>query len=286
MSSKKKPLVSICIPHWQVRELITPCLRAIRKFTQNIPIEVIVVDNGSQDESLPYLRSLSWIKLIERGRQTPENWVEAFMTALDLGFDNSCGKYFVIMHTDTLIKHPLWLDRLIRPMENDPKCAAVGAWKLELRHPLYEFTKKITDTKKAKLWFRRNLLGDQSACQLKRELCPRDYCAIYHAEPIRNFGLRFHAENQWKGYTAGEQMYYQLKEKGYHAEVIDTAEMMEYMIHLAHATAGLRPKQRHLNHRHAQRKSERNLRRFFNLPLIKELMEDESLDHDLVETTV
>ncbi|MBN2180319.1 MAG: glycosyltransferase family 2 protein [Sedimentisphaerales bacterium] len=286
MGGKNKPLVSICIPHWQVRELITPCLRAIRKFTQNIPIEVIVVDNGSKDESLPYLRSLSWIKLIERGQQTPENWVEAFITALDLGFENSCGKYFAIMHTDTFVKHPLWLERLTEPMDKDPKCAAVGAWKLELRHPVYEFTKKITDTKKAKLWLRRNLFGDQSARQLKRELCPRDYCAIYRAEPIRKFGLRFREENRWRGYTAGEQMYYQLKENGYRAEVIDTAEMMKYMEHLAHATAGLRPKQRHLNHRHAQKKSERKLRRFFDSPLIKELMEDESLDHELVETAL
>ncbi len=283
MTEKKEPLVSICMPHWQVKELVMPCLRAIRKFTRKIPIEVIVVDNGSQDESLPYLRSLSWIKLIERGKLTPENWVEAFVTALDLGFENSRGEYFIIMHTDTLIKDPGWLERLLSPLERDPKCAAVGAWKLELRHPVYEFTKKITDTKKAKLWLRRTLLGDANARQLKRELCPRDYCAVYRSEPIRRLGLSFNARGRWAGYTAGEQMYYQLKENGYHAEVLDTAEMIKYMEHLAHATAGMRPKQRHLNHRHAQRKSERRLRRFFNSPLIKELMEDESLDRDLVE---
>lgn len=286
MTGKNEPVVSICIPHWQVRELLTPCLRAIRKFTRNIPIEVIVVDNGSEDESLPYLRSLSWIKLIERSKQTPENWIRAFVTALDLGFKHSRGEYFVIMHTDTLIKHPEWLERLIKPFKGDPKCAAVGAWKLELRHPVYEFTKKMTDTKKAKLWLRRNLLGDQKARQLKRELCPRDYCAIYRAEPIRRLGLIFNEQDRWIGYTAGEQMYYQLRENGYHAVVIDTAEMIKYMVHLAHATAGLRPEQRRLNHRHAQRKSERKLRRFFNIPLIRELMEDESLDRDVVDTAV
>jgi len=98
--------------------------------------------------------------------------------------------------------------------------------------------------------------------------------------------LRFYAQGRWIDYTSAEQMYYQLKENGYHAVVIDTAEMMKYMVHLAHATAGLRPEQRRLHHRHAQRKSERKLRRFFNLPLIKELMEDESLDRDVIETAV
>ncbi|HUW18469.1 MAG TPA: glycosyltransferase family A protein [Sedimentisphaerales bacterium] len=278
MTEKETPRVSICIPHWQVLELATLCLRAIRKYTPRIPIEVIVVDNGSEDESLDYLRSLSWIRLIERGKQTPDFWVKAFVTALDVGFENSRGEYFIIMHTDTIVKRPDWLERLVVPLDADPRCAAAGAWKLELRHPLYEFTKKITDTKKARLWFRRTFLGDAGARQLKRELCPRDYCAIYRAEPIRQFGLHFNAEDRWPGYTAGEQMYYQLKEKGYRAEVVDTAEMMQYMVHLAHATAGLRPKQRHLNHPRAQRKAERKLRRLFDSDLARELMNDAALD--------
>jgi len=275
---KNDTFVTICIPHWQVKELVTLCLRAIRQFTRSIPIEVIVVDNGSEDESLDYLRSLSWISLIERGKDTPANWVEAFRTALDAGFASSRGRYFVIMHTDTIVKHPDWLERMTAPFDEDPKCAAVGAWKLELQHPLYKLTKRLTDTKKAKLWLRRTLLGDSTARQLSRELCPRDYCAIYRSEPIRTFGLSFNASGRWQGYTAGEMMYYQLKENGYRAEVIPTEEMMRYMVHLAHATAGLRPQQRHLNHNRAQKKAERKLRRLFGSDLAKNLASDTSLD--------
>jgi GT2 family glycosyltransferase len=278
MAKDESPRVSICIPHWQVRELVTLCLRAIRKYTQSIPIEVIVVDNGSEDESLDYLRSLSWITLIERGKQTPEYWVHAFVTALDVGFEKSRGEYFTIMHTDTIVKHSNWLQRLVSPLDADTKCAAVGAWKLELRNPLYEFTKKITDTKKAKLWLRRTLLRDPSARQLERELCPRDYCAVYRSEPIRKMGLRFNSGGHLKNYTAGEQIYYQLKEHGYRAEVIPTAEMMKYMEHIAHATGGLRPAQRSLTHRHTQKKTERRLRRFFNSDLVKNLLQEDSLD--------
>lgn len=278
MAQETKPLVSICIPHWQVKELVTLCLRAIRKFTKSIPIEVIVVDNGSQDESLDYLRSLRWIRLIERGRQTPEFWVHAFITALDLGFANSRGKYYGIMHTDTIIKNPGWLERMLLPLENDAKCAAVGAWKLELRSRLNNFLRKTTDTKKAMLWFRRTFLGDASARQLPRELCPRDYCAIYRSEPIRRLNLHFDSGGQYPGYTAGEQMYYQLKENGYRAEVIDTAEMMRYMVHLAHATAGLRPKERRLGQWRSQIKIEYRLHRLFNSDLVRELIEDKSLD--------
>jgi len=275
---EKDTLVSICIPHWQVRELIRLCLRAIRKYTRTIPVEVIVVDNGSEDGSLDYLRSLSWINLIERGKNTPANWVEAFRTALDVGFENSRGRYFVIMHTDTIVTHPRWLERMTAPFDQDPKCAAVGAWKLEQRHPLYELTKKLTDTKKARLWLRRTFLGDSTARQLSREMCPRDYCAVYRSEAIRTFGLTFDAPGKYDGYTAGEKMYYQLKENGCRAEVIPTAEMMQYMVHLAHATAGLRPQQRHLNHKRAQRKAERKLSCLFGSDLAKNLVADVSLD--------
>lgn len=278
MAEKETPKVSICIPHWQVKELVTLCLRAIRKYTQSIPTEVIVVDNGSEDESLDYLRSLSWIRLIERDKQTPEYWVEAFVTALDVGFEKSRGEYFTVMHTDTVVKHPRWLERLLSPFDADPRCAAAGAWKLEKKPVVYEFIKRLTDTKKAKLWLRRTFLRDANARQLKRELCPRDYCAIYRSEPIKRLGLRFNAGGRFAGYTAAEQMYYQLKENGYSAEVLDAGEMMKYMEHLAHATAGLRPAQRRLNHQRAQKKSERRLRRFFNSALAKNLLEENELD--------
>jgi GT2 family glycosyltransferase len=272
------PVVSICIPHWQVQELVTLCLRAIRKYSATVPYEVLVVDNGSQDASLDYLRSLPWIRLIERGQAIPENWVTAFQTALDVGLAHSRGRYFVIMHTDTIVKRPQWLERLMAPLQADPQCAASGAWKLEMRSPLEEFTRAVTDTKKVKLWLRRTLLGDAGARQLTREVCPRDYCAMYCAEPIRWLNLRFECDRRFPGYTAGEQMFYQLKENGYRAEVIPTAEMMQYLVHLGHATAGLRPAQRRLRHTHAQKKSEQRLRRLFGSDLATSLAADVTLD--------
>jgi len=278
MINTTKPLVSICIPHWQLKELITICLRAIRKNTLDIPIEVIVVDNGSQDDSLDYLRRLSWIKLIERGSNTPQAYTQAVLTAYDVGFANSRGDYFLVMHLDTIVKSPDWLQTLLDALGDNPKCALAGAWKLEKPQPLRDFIKKITDTKKAKLWLRRTLLRDPSARRKKREICPRDYCALYRAEPIRRLGLKFAADGPWKGYTAGEQMYYQLKQHGYHPAILEVAEMLQHVTHINHATAGLRPGQRQLRHRRSRRKVARKLRRFFNSSYIKELTQNNTLD--------
>ena len=59
------PTVSICIPHYQVQDLMRLCLRALRRYTDGPPYEVIVVDNGSTDSSLDWLRSVGWITLVE-----------------------------------------------------------------------------------------------------------------------------------------------------------------------------------------------------------------------------
>lgn len=279
MKENEKPLVSICIPHWQVRELITISLRALRKHTREIPIEVIVVDNGSDTDSLDYLRGLRWIRLIERGKDVSDHWIRTIATAWDVGFSASRGEYFITMHNDTIVKRSDWLERMLQPMEEDSQCGVVEAWKLELEHPLYSLLKKATDLKKVKLWLRRTFLRDAHAQELKRELCPRDYCALYRSEPIRREGLKFdNANGTYKGYTPGERMYYQLKEHGYRAEVLQTREMIGYMEHIAHATAGLRPDLRRLNHRWTRIKVGLKLRRFFNSARVKELIADSSLD--------
>ena len=65
MSSLVKGKATVCIVNYKTLDFTRLCLRSIRKFT-NYPYEVIVVDNDSQDESLEYLKSLGWIRLIER----------------------------------------------------------------------------------------------------------------------------------------------------------------------------------------------------------------------------
>jgi len=96
--------ISICIPHWQVKALISICLRSIRKHSKNYDIEIIVVDNGSKDASLDYLRSLKWIRLIERPEETHTNWPLNVFTAWDRGIQEAAGDYFVTMHSDVFVK--------------------------------------------------------------------------------------------------------------------------------------------------------------------------------------
>jgi GT2 family glycosyltransferase len=274
MCASEPPLVTICMAHWQVQELVTLCLRSIRKYTRDVSYEILVVDNGSQDASLDYLRSLKWIRLIERGAETPENWVRAHSTALDYGIREGRGMYLLIMHPDVIIKREGWLRRLIDALEADPRHAAAGTGKLEIRSRLGAWCKRTFDERKIGSWVRRTVLRDRSAVIPERPNCPRDFCALYRRELLLRHNLSFFQ----KRFSVGESIYLDLAEQGYTAAMVEVAEMMSYLDHVAHGTAAIRPAQRRLRRRRRQFEAQRALRRLLAQPHVRALAADTRLD--------
>ncbi|MHC4100868.1 MAG: glycosyltransferase family 2 protein [Planctomycetota bacterium] len=268
------PTVSICVPHYQVQDLMRLCLRALRRYTDGPRYEVIVVDNGSTDESLDWLRSMEWITLVERGESTPDNWIRAMNTALDIGLQRARGDYYLIMHSDTIVKRRGWLRRMVEAIESGPQVASCGSGKLEQRGAFAQFVRDATDTKRLRLWLRRTILRDAGARQLTREPCPRDYCAMYRTAALREHGLSFVSKG---GYSAGETVYYDLKHHGYESSVIPVPEMMRNMDHIAHATGAIRP-ERKLDRAHTFRKTRRRLKKLFHRDDVDALLADDSLE--------
>jgi glycosyltransferase involved in cell wall biosynthesis len=251
------------------------CLRALRRYTDGPPYEVIVVDNGSTDESLDWLRSMEWITLVERGESTPENWIRAMNTALDIGLQRARGDYYLIMHSDTIVRRRGWLRRMVEAIESGPQVASCGSGKLERRGAVEQLLRNATDTKRLRLWLRRTILRDASARQLTREPCPRDYCALYRTAALREHDLSFVSKG---GYSAGETAYYDLKHLGYGSSLIPVPEMMRNMDHIAHATGAIRP-ERKLDRAHTFRKTRRRLKKLFHRDDVDALLADDSLEH-------
>lgn len=270
----ENPLVTICIPHYEVLQLTKFCLRAIRRYTHKLSYEVIVVDNGSKDDSLDWLRSLPWVKLIERGDDTPDNWITAMNTALDIGLAHARGRYYLIQHSDTIVKRHDWLERLIELLASGSRVASAGSGKLESRGRLGQWVKDATDTKRFRLWLRRTIGGDEEARQLPREPCARDYCAIYKTDVLRRHELSFVGRG---GYSAGETMHYDLKALGYRSSLIPVAEMMTLMDHVAHAS-GVILADRKINHSRKRRTTRRRLARLFDRVDYQDLMACDVLD--------
>lgn len=266
------PLVTICIPHWQVQSYMTACLRSIRKHSTKYNLQVIVVDNGSRDESLDYLRSLSWIELIERPEERHTNWPRNVFTAWDRGLQEARGEFYLTMHSDVFVRADDWLDPLLAAIQRQPHIAAAGAWKQELAHPLYLWQKRVFGyaVGKVKTW-----LGRKKDVKWRQGHFPRDYCALYRSEVIRRHGLTFCPIRGWRG--GGQSIAEQLWECGYQMGMVPVRTLAEKVFHVAHGTAAVAP-EKPLNHQRAQRKVEAKVRDLFEEEWIRELLRDSSLD--------
>jgi hypothetical protein len=266
------PRISMCIPHWQVRDMMSICLRSIRKHSQKYNLEVIVVDNGSRDESLAYLRSLSWIRLIERPAESVSNWPANVFTAWDAGIRAATGEFFVTMHSDVFVRQDDWLDPFLRGISVSPQVAGVGAWKLALENPWYALQKRVVGSMLAgvKRW-----AGRRARSSFREGHYPRDYCALYRTQAILKHGLTFCPQGDL--ITGGYSIARQLWDRGYETRMIPVWELARMIVHVAHGTAAVAT-DKPLNHRSAQRKAERRAQALLQEPWIEHLRRDERLD--------
>jgi glycosyltransferase involved in cell wall biosynthesis len=102
--------VTILIPHYQTLDAIRLCLRSIRRYTAP-PYRVLVLDNGSTDASIDYLRGLTWIELVATG--VPNDQIAAQAAALNVGAARVATPYFLVIHSDTYVHRAGWLAFLV-----------------------------------------------------------------------------------------------------------------------------------------------------------------------------
>ena len=270
MSVFIKGKATICIPNYKTLDFTRLCLRSIRKFTK-YPYEVIVVDNDSQDESLAYLKSLSWIRLIERqgGKELRGSYAEG--SALNIGLKNCNTEFFVVMHSDTFIKKENWLTELIGYFGDDEGVSCVGSGKIELTPRWRVLLKKATDFKALK----RKILRDRQAMRRFR-YHNRTICCIYRTGILQPEKLSFLMDRD-QGLTSGQKLYFELIDQGYKTVELPPLIMCRYVIHLAHATQVVNPQEFAIQKK-AIRKCNQIVDKVLSLEIIQDILKDESLD--------
>jgi len=232
--------VTIVIPHYQTHDLIRICLRSIRKYTPQ-PYNVIVIDNGSRDESLEYLRSLKWITLIERNSGSIQMGSWAHGSALDVGLKHTHTEFFLALHSDVIVKDANWLKTLTAPFRNRPRLACVGSGKLEEISTGYRLFKKVGDVK-GFLRFLRRRFYRENAMDKRYQQPPyiRTICALYRSEILNNEHLSFLPIEE-EGLTSGQALYYELIQRGYLTRYLSSVELRKVIDHLNHGTMILNP---------------------------------------------
>lgn len=114
-----QPLVSVIIPAWNGSEHLEACLTALQTQTYS-PLEVIVVDNASSDESAD---------LVER--LFPN--VKLIINSQNLGFSGGCntglrvaqGDILILLNQDTIVE-PEWAGALVEVFEADLTIGIAG----------------------------------------------------------------------------------------------------------------------------------------------------------------
>lgn len=115
------PLVSIVIPVFNQISYTFNCLRSIADtLSPNFPVEVIVVNDCSTDNTAAILQQIKGIKRIENSRNS------GFLLACNLGVEKAQGEFIYFLNNDTELK-PQALEHLLSVCQQDPQVSAVGS---------------------------------------------------------------------------------------------------------------------------------------------------------------
>ncbi len=114
------PLTSIIILNHNGREHIENCLTSVAALT-DVPYELIVIDNGSTDGSVEYLRDVEAesMTLIENAENL------GCPPARAQGMCLARGEYVLFLDNDTYVT-PGWLRRLVDHCEDNPQVGIIG----------------------------------------------------------------------------------------------------------------------------------------------------------------
>jgi glycosyltransferase involved in cell wall biosynthesis len=112
------PFLSVIIPTYNASTTIQSCLESLSR--QSWPrdrYEVVVVDDGSQDDTPGLVAGFPWVQFHRQPNSGPS-------TARNLGIGKARGTFLAFTDSDCLAA-PDWLERLHRPF-SDPSVLAVG----------------------------------------------------------------------------------------------------------------------------------------------------------------
>lgn len=104
---KDFPFISIIIPVYNGEERLPKCLESIRKqsYSQE-KIEIIIVDDDSQDNTIKVATERFGAKVIRNGTHDPER-------GKSLGIEYALGEYLFFIDDDNLLTHRKWLENLV-----------------------------------------------------------------------------------------------------------------------------------------------------------------------------
>jgi GT2 family glycosyltransferase len=117
------PSVAVIIPNWNTLDVLADCIESVER-GQSPAVELLVVDNGSVDGSVEFLRD-EGIPLMAFDANV------GFSRAVNLGVAHTTAPFVFILNADTILS-PGALEALIEALRADPSLAGVQPLILQL----------------------------------------------------------------------------------------------------------------------------------------------------------
>jgi GT2 family glycosyltransferase len=118
--------LSVIIINWNTRDLLHKCIEAVKTNTQDLSLQIIVVDNHSSDGSTEIVeKNFPDVFLIKNKKN------KGYGKAANQGLKAARGKYVLILNSDVKA-NPKCLDEMFEFMENHPD---IGASSCKLTFP-------------------------------------------------------------------------------------------------------------------------------------------------------
>jgi len=120
LAASASPRASIVIPVYDQFAHTLACLRALAAHPPQAPFEVVVVDDGSSDQTAAALPQVDGLRYHRRAVNG------GFIAACNDGAALAHGEILVFLNNDT-VPQPGWLDALLRTFDEHPDAGLVGA---------------------------------------------------------------------------------------------------------------------------------------------------------------
>lgn len=113
-----KPKLSVIILNYNTKELLSDCLKSVREHMNEVPMEVIVSDNSSNDGSQEMVKTkFPWVKFIEGPN-------DGFSKGNNRAKPIINGEMVLFLNPDTVVHKDVFA-KTVRYLEEHPKVGAV-----------------------------------------------------------------------------------------------------------------------------------------------------------------
>ncbi len=131
---RELPHVSVIVLNWNGRDYLASCFDSLQALDYpRDRLELVMVDNGSRDGSVEFLRAHTpRVKIVEIGQNV------GFAAGNNAGARSAGGEYVAFLNNDAQV-YPDWLAQLVRAAQSDPDVVCVGSRLMDITGRRVEF---------------------------------------------------------------------------------------------------------------------------------------------------